>query len=73
MYEEQGCKLFIYGVNQNMISVDLQAEFEKFGQGIDIYNIAKGFTFFYLPSTRRWQLCYLGEEQGDCEWTADKM
>merc|ERR1719318_2021409 len=42
---EQGCKLFIYGVDQNMANGDLQAEFEKFGMVTDVYNTGKGFAF----------------------------
>ena len=45
MDEEQGCKLFIYGVDQNTIIGDLQAEFEKFGKVIYMNNTGKGFTF----------------------------
>jgi RNA recognition motif-containing protein len=42
---EQGCKLFVYGVNENMANGELQAEFEKFGQVTDTYNTGKGFAF----------------------------
>merc|ERR1712183_851555 len=42
---EEGCKLFIYGVDQNMANGDLQAEFEKFGMVTDVYNTGKGFAF----------------------------
>ena len=42
---EQGCKLFVYGVDQNMANGDLQAEFEKFGTVTDVYNTGKGFAF----------------------------
>ena len=42
---EQGCKLFVYGVDQNMANGDLQAEFEKFGMVTDVYNTGKGFAF----------------------------
>merc|ERR1719481_1862883 len=42
---EQGCKLFIYGVDQNFANSDLQAEFEKFGTVTDVYNTGKGFAF----------------------------
>jgi len=42
---EQGCKLFIYGVDQNFENSGLQAEFEKFGTVTDVYNTGKGFAF----------------------------
>ena len=42
---EQGSKLFVYGVDQNMANGDLQAEFEKFGTVTDVYNTGKGFAF----------------------------
>jgi len=42
---EQGCKLFIYGVDQNFANSDLQAEFEKFGMVTDVYNTGKGYAF----------------------------
>lgn len=42
---DQGCKLFIYGIDQNMANGDLQAEFEKFGTVTDVYNTGKGFAF----------------------------
>jgi len=42
---EQGCKLFVYGVDENMANGDLQAEFEKFGMVTDVYNTGKGFAF----------------------------
>ena len=42
---EQGCKLFVYGVDENLANGDLQAEFEKFGIVTDVYNTGKGFAF----------------------------
>ena len=42
---EDGCKLFVYGVDQNMENGDLSAEFEKCGQVTDVYNTGKGFAF----------------------------
>ena len=47
---EQGCKLFVYGVDQNMDNGDLQAEFEKFGMVTDVYNTGKGFAFVTFDS-----------------------
>ena len=42
---EEGCKLFVYGIDQNMANEELQAEFEKFGMVSDVYNTGKGFAF----------------------------
>jgi len=42
---EEGCKLFVYGIDQNMDNGDLQAEFEKFGSVTDVYNTGKGYAF----------------------------
>ena len=44
-YAEEGCKLFVYGIDQNMDNGDLQAEFEKFGSVTDVYNTGKGYAF----------------------------
>ena len=38
---EQGCKLFY----ENLSNRDIQGEFEKFGQVVDVYNTGKGFAF----------------------------
>ena len=40
-----GCKLFIYGVDQNYDNHELQGEFEKFGQVTDTHNTGKGYAF----------------------------
>merc|ERR1739838_234248 len=42
---EQGCKLFVYGIDQGMQNSELQSEFDKFGQVVDVYNTGKGFAF----------------------------
>ena len=42
---EEGCKLFVYGVDQNMANGDIQAEFEVCGQVVDVYNTGKGLAF----------------------------
>merc|ERR1712008_417426 len=42
---EEGCKLFIYGVDENLPNGELQGEFEKFGRVVDVYNTGKGFAF----------------------------
>ena len=39
---EEGCKLFVYGIDQNMSNGDIQSEFEKFGAVTDVYNTGKG-------------------------------
>jgi hypothetical protein len=42
-------KLFVYGVDQNLANVDIQAEFEKFGMVTDVYNSGSVFnTFAFL-------------------------
>merc|ERR1719492_389509 len=40
-----GCKLFIYGVDQNFQNIELQSEFEKFGPVTDVHNTGKGYAF----------------------------
>ena len=40
-----GCKLFVYGVDQNMSNEEIKDEFEKFGMVSDVYNTGKGFAF----------------------------
>ena len=47
---EDDCKLFVYGVDQNMENGDLSAEFEKCGQVTDVYNTGKGFAFVTFSS-----------------------
>ena len=47
---EDGCKLFVYGVDQNMENAELSAEFEKCGQVTDVYNTGKGFAFVTFSS-----------------------
>ena len=44
-YAEEGCKLFVYGVNEGTSNSELQAEFEKFGTVTDTYNTGKGYAF----------------------------
>eukprot|EP00090_Calanus_glacialis_P007131 TRINITY_DN155_c0_g1_i5.p1 TRINITY_DN155_c0_g1~~TRINITY_DN155_c0_g1_i5.p1 ORF type:complete len:165 (-),score=38.62 TRINITY_DN155_c0_g1_i5:91-531(-) len=44
-YAEEGCKLFVYGVNEGTSNHELQEEFEKFGTVTDTYNTGKGFAF----------------------------
>ena len=39
---EEGCKLFVYGIDQNMANGDIQSEFEKYGAVTDVYNTGKG-------------------------------
>ena len=41
-YAEEGCKLFVYGVNESTSNEELQAEFGKFGTVTDTYNTGKG-------------------------------
>jgi len=43
--EEEGCKLFVYGVATQTPKEDLQAEFERFGNVSDAYNSGKGYAF----------------------------
>jgi len=42
---EEGCKLFVYGIDQNMANGDIQSEFEKYGAVTDVYNTGKGYAF----------------------------
>ena len=44
-YAEEGCKLFVYGVNEGTSNSELQAEFERFGTVTDTYNTGKGYAF----------------------------
>jgi len=44
-YAEEGCKLFVYGVNEGTSNSELQTEFEKFGTVTDTYNTGKGYAF----------------------------
>jgi len=44
-YAEEGCKLFVYGINESIANSELQAEFEKFGTVTDTYNTGKGYAF----------------------------
>ena len=44
-YAEEGCKLFVYGVNESTSNHELQEEFEKFGTVTDTYNTGKGYAF----------------------------
>ena len=41
-YAEEGCKLFVYGINESVSNSELQSEFEKFGTVTDTYNTGKG-------------------------------
>merc|ERR1712127_585785 len=47
---EQGCKLFVYGVDQNMDNGEIQSHFEKHGRVVDVYNTGKGFAFVTFDS-----------------------
>merc|ERR1712183_1076231 len=44
-YAEEGCKLFVYGVNEGTSNSELQEQFEKFGTVTDTYNTGKGYAF----------------------------
>merc|ERR1719264_1845059 len=44
-YAEEGCKLFVYGINESVSNSELQSEFEKFGTVTDTYNTGKGYAF----------------------------
>jgi len=44
-YAEEGCKLFVYGINESISNSELQSEFEKFGTVTDTYNTGKGYAF----------------------------
>jgi len=40
-----GCKLFVYGVDQYMENEELSGAFSSFGSVTDVYNSGKGFAF----------------------------
>jgi len=40
-----GCKLFVYGVDQYMENEELSGAFASFGSVTDVYNSGKGFAF----------------------------
>merc|ERR1719193_3082876 len=44
-YAEEGCKLFVYGINESVSNSELQSEFEKFGTVTDTYNTGKCYAF----------------------------
>jgi len=44
-YAEEGCKLFVYGINESCSNSEIQEAFEKFGQVTDTYNTGKGYAF----------------------------
>ena len=48
---EEGCKLFVYGIDQNMANGDIQSEFEKYGAVTDVYNTGKGYVEMLGNST----------------------
>ena len=84
---EEGCKLFVYGVDQNMANEELQGEFEKFGMVTDVYNTGKGFAFvtfdrkedaenvrensFKNPVNVCSLLGHSGDGRADYQWPAD--
>ena len=49
-FAEEGCKLFVYGINEGISNSELQAEFEKFGPVTDSYNTGKGYAFVTFES-----------------------
>ena len=44
-YAEEGCKLFVYGVNENTSNSELSDAFSKYGTVVDTYNTGKGYAF----------------------------
>merc|ERR1712210_53300 len=42
-YAEEGCKLFVYGVNENTSNSELSDAFSKYGTVVDTYNTGKGY------------------------------
>ena len=44
-YVEEGCKLFVYGVNENTSNSELSDAFSKYGTVVDTYNTGKGYAF----------------------------
>ena len=49
-YAEEGCKLFVYGIDEGVSNSELQKEFEKFRNVIDTRNTGKGFAFVTLAN-----------------------
>ena len=47
---EEGCKLFVYGIQENISDSELQGEFGKFGNVTDTYNTGKGYAFVTFDS-----------------------
>merc|ERR1712037_732317 len=41
----EGCKLFVYGVNENTSNSELSDAFSKYGTVVDTYNTGKGYAF----------------------------
>ena len=44
-FAEEGCKLFVYGVNENTSNSELSDAFSKYGTVVDTYNTGKGYAF----------------------------
>ena len=51
-YAEEGCKLFVYGVNESTSNEELQTEFGKFGTVTDTYNTGKGWAELLFTNFR---------------------
>ena len=56
---EEGCKLFVYGIQENISNSELQGEFGKFGNVTDTYNTGKGYAFVTFDSKESAANCKL--------------
>jgi len=45
-----GCKLFVYGVDQYMDNEEISSAFSQYGTVTDVYNSGKGFAFVTYSS-----------------------
>ena len=47
---EDGCKLFVYGVGENVSREEMEQEFGRCGSVTDAYNTGKGYAFITMSS-----------------------
>ena len=49
-FAPEGCKLFVYGVSENIQRDELETEFGSCRQVTDAYNTGKGYAFITFSS-----------------------